>query len=148
MPLELVVATYNVETLFDCKKDADTLDHDYVPDGYYAWTPDKLARKVRNLGRVIQAIDGGRGPDVLALVEIENRGVVEELRAAMPEMRFDTLAHHEGEDLHGLENAVLSRFPLRREPVIHHLSPFGTAREWRMRGILEVHLDVFGQELI
>jgi len=144
---EVVVATYNVEALFDCKKDEGTLDHEYLPDGYYAWTPDKLARKVANLRRVVTSIDEGRGPDVLALNEVENRGVVEELREALgPE--WITLAHHEGEDQYGLENAILSKYPLASTPVIHHLSDFRTEAAWRMRGILEVVLDVDGTRLI
>ena len=145
---EIVVATYNVEALFDCKKDHGTLDHDFLPDGYYAWTPDKLARKIENLRRVVSSIDGGRGPDVLALNEVENRGVVEDLREALGRTELVTLAHHEGECQYGLENAILSRYPLAAEPVIHHLSPLSTEAAWRMRGILEVMLDVHGTKLV
>jgi endonuclease/exonuclease/phosphatase family metal-dependent hydrolase len=143
---EVVIATYNVEALFDCKKDHGTLDDEYLPHGYYAWTPEKLAKKVENLARVVRAIDGGRGPDVLALNEVENRGVVEELRAAIGD-DLVTLAHHEGEDIYGLENAVLSRYPLAGEATMHHLSSLRTEPKWRMRGILEVPLDVEGAVL-
>jgi endonuclease/exonuclease/phosphatase family metal-dependent hydrolase len=145
---EIVVATYNVEALFDCKKDDGTLDHEYLPDGYYAWTPEKLARKIDNLRRVVTTINDGCGPDVLALNEVENRAVVEELREALGRTEFVTLAHHEGECQYGLENAILSKHPLAAEPVIHHLSPFSTEAAWRMRGILEVVLDVGGARLI
>lgn len=147
-PDEIVVATYNVETLFDCAKDEGTLDHDYLPHGHYAWTPDKLAMKIDNIRRVVATMNGGRGPDVLALNEVENRGVVEQLRDALGREAFVTLAHHEGDCQYGLENAVISKFPLAAEPRIHHLSCRRTHPAWRMRGILEVELDLGGAPLV
>src|SRR5688572_28453662 len=77
---EIIVATYNVEALFDCEKDHEKRDHDYLPDGHYAWNEDKLARKIQNIGRVLRMINAGRGPDILALNEVENKGVVLRLR--------------------------------------------------------------------
>ena len=78
-PDDIVVATYNVEALFDCKKEPGKLDHDYLPQGFYAWTEERLARKLENLGRVLRSVNEGRGPDILALQEVETREVVERL---------------------------------------------------------------------
>ncbi len=148
-PDEILVATWNVEALFDTKKDVGTLDDEYLPHGWYAWNEEKLARKIANLGRVIRAIGGGRGPDVLALQEVENLGIVERLRdEALGELGYTTLAHFDTEDLHGLDNALLSRFPTVAMPALHETSRFGIDRDRLPRGILEATLDVRGVHLL
>ncbi len=150
MPMggDIVVATWNVEALFDTQKEPGKLDDEYLPHGFYAWTEAKLETKLANIGRIVRAIDEGRGPDILALNEVETRGVVERLRdEALADLGYTTLVHFDTEDLHGLDNALLSRFPLLSEPVLHGTSRFGLDREHKPRGILEVTLDVHGVAL-
>lgn len=147
---EIIVATYNVEALFDCEKDHETQDHDYLPHGYYAWDEAKLARKIANLGRVVRSINGGRGPDILALNEVENHGIAMRLRdEALGDLGYDTVVHKDSECIYGLDNAILSRFPIAAgtEPRIHSVNDFRTEASRRARGILEVSLDVLGVAL-
>jgi endonuclease/exonuclease/phosphatase family metal-dependent hydrolase len=145
---EILVATWNVEALFDTKKDAGTLDDEYLPHGWYAWTEEKLARKIANLGRVVRAIGGGRGPDVLALEEVENLGIVERLRdEALADLGYQAIVHFETEDLHGLDNAILSRFPVVGTPKNHETSRM-IDRDRLPRGILDATFDVHGVHLI
>jgi len=145
---EIIVATYNVEALFDCEKDHETQDHDYLPHGFYAWDEAKLARKIANLGRVVRSINGGRGPDILALNEVENHGIATRLRdEALGDLGYDTVVHKDSECIYGLDNAVLSRFPLSREARIHSVNDFRTDAARRARGILEATFDVFGVPL-
>jgi endonuclease/exonuclease/phosphatase family metal-dependent hydrolase len=148
-PGEILLATWNVEALFDTQKDAGKLDDEYLPHGWYAWTEEKLARKIANLGRVIRAIGGGRGPDVLALEEVENLGIVRRLRdEALSDLGYETIVHFDTEDAHGLDNAILSRFPVALTPVLHETSRFGVDRDRLPRGILDTTLDVRGVHLI
>lgn len=145
---EIIVATYNVEALFDCEKDHETQDHDYLPQGFYAWDEAKLARKIANIGKVVRSINGGRGPDILALNEIENHGVAARLRdEALGDLGYDTLVHRDSECIYGLDNAILSRFPLAEEAQIHSVNDFRTEAARRARGILEATLDVHGVPL-
>ncbi len=139
---EIVVATYNVEALFDCEKDHEKEDHDWLPHGHYAWTEEKLTAKLRNIGRVLREINAGRGPDILALNEVENRGIVTRLRdEVLGDLGYDVVVHLDTDCAYGLDNAILSRFPLVGEPRLHDLA----AR--RTRGILEATLDVRGVSL-
>ena len=138
---EIVVATYNVEALFDCEKDHEKEDHNYLPHGFFAWDEAKLARKLANLGRAIRAINAGRGPDVLALNEVENRGVAERLRDALGNLGYETVIHLETDCAYGLDNAVLSRFAPAGPPKLHAVGIR------KARGILEVTLDVEGAPL-
>lgn len=67
---EFTVLTYNVENLFDA--DGTAIFDDYIetgkPDGY---TPAKMAGKLRTIGEVLKTFNGGQGPEVAALNEIE-----------------------------------------------------------------------------
>jgi len=60
------VAVYNVENLFDV--DGVSLFEDYAPDRY---GPQHLARKLENISRVLQRFNGGDGPDIVLLNEVE-----------------------------------------------------------------------------
>jgi hypothetical protein len=142
---EVIVATYNVEALFDCEKDHEKQDHEYLPHGFYAWTEEKLARKLANIGRVIRTIADGRGPDILALNEVENRPIVLRLRDdALEDLGYKTVVHLDTECMYGLDNAILSRFDLVGEPRIHSVNDFRTEASRRARGILEATFDCTG----
>ena len=145
---EVIVATYNVEALFDTTKDTGTLDHDYLPDGHYAWDEPKLAQKISNLARVVRGINAGKGPDLLALNEVENRGVVSRLRdEGLAGLGYTTLVHFETECVYGLDNAILSRFALVGEPQLHSVNLPVTDASRRARGLLEATFDVHGVAL-
>lgn len=60
------VVVYNVENLFDL--DGVATYDDYQPAKY---TPAHALTKLRNIARVVARFEGGRGPDVLLLSEIE-----------------------------------------------------------------------------
>lgn len=145
---EIVIATYNVEALFDCEKDHEKQDHDYLPTGHYAWDEAKLARKIANVGQVVRSINGGRGPDILALNEVENRGIVTRLRDdALADLGYDVIVHLDTECIYGLDNAILSRYPLATEPRLHEVNDLRTEAARRARGILEATFSVDGVPL-
>ncbi len=65
------VMAFNVENLFDL--DEVSLYDDFVVTGSSPerWTPEKLAGKLSRIAAVLKASNGGRGPDVLILDELE-----------------------------------------------------------------------------
>jgi hypothetical protein len=67
--------------------------------------------------------------------EVENRGVVTRLRDdGLDGLGYATVVHFETECVYGLDNAVLSRFPLMREPALHSVNLPGTEASRRARG--------------
>jgi endonuclease/exonuclease/phosphatase family metal-dependent hydrolase len=145
---EIVIATYNVEALFDCRKEPEKLDDDYLPHGYWAWTEDKLRQKLANIGRVLRSIDGGRGADIVALNEVETGDLVRRLRDdVLADLGYETVVHLDTEDPHGLDNAILARYPLLSSPALHPTSRLGAPRSHVSRGILEATFDVHGVAL-
>lgn len=145
---EVLVATYNVEALFDTEKDHEKQDHEYLPTGYYAWDESKLSRKLENLGRVVRAMNAGRGPDLLALNEVENAGIVTRFRDEyLKDLGYETIVHLDTECIYGLDNAILSRFPLVEPARVHSVNSFRTEASRRARDILEATFDVHGVPL-
>ena len=78
------IAFWNVENLFDNVDDPTVEgDEEFTPAGPNKWTEERLAIKLTNLAKVISKMNGGKGPDVLGLAEIENRKVIELLIAKL-----------------------------------------------------------------
>lgn len=106
----LTVATYNVCNLFDTINDPGI--HDLV------LSPENYKLKSANLARVI----GDLAPEIIALCEVENAGVLRDLLATAP---LDTIPyrfiHYDSQDNRGIDVALLYRadrvIPLNSEPV-------------------------------
>jgi endonuclease/exonuclease/phosphatase family metal-dependent hydrolase len=168
---ELMVASYNIENLFDTLPDATVKDgtqlsaggvppppmtsagfaaHQFTPDGDYKWTDAKLAKNLANLGQSIRSMNGGKGPDILALNEVENASVVAKLRdEALGDLGYTTLCHLDTEDKRGIDNAILSKHPMIGEPELHTVHKPGDPlwKDQKTRGILEATFDVGGTPL-
>ena len=72
------VAFWNIENLFDeehsprrTEKLQRTIDRKLR-----GWTEDVLRRKVSQLGSIIRQTNGGRGPDLIGVCEVENEHVL------------------------------------------------------------------------
>ena len=68
---EFVVMTYNVENLFDVDRVAKFDDYIEIPDDPNSYGPAKLLGKLRGIGKVLGSIQGGKGPEILLLNELE-----------------------------------------------------------------------------
>lgn len=102
----LVVASYNVENLFDTQDDPHKNDNQFLPGGTKEWTEARLANKLDKLARVI----GTMAPDIIGLVEIENRMVLERLTDDTPlDSTHYAIVHYESPDARGIDNAILYR---------------------------------------
>ena len=97
MPSTYSVAWWNLENLFDeensprrTEKLQRTLGKDIV-----GWTPARRDRKVSQLSSVIAQMNGGAGPDLLGICEVENRFVVDLLvdsvKARLPARDYDVV---------------------------------------------------------
>ncbi len=105
-PLEarkLVVASWNVENLFDTDDDPlNEGDDEFLPTSWRRWTPWRYNLKLRHLAEII----------ALMAPEIENRRVLEDLTQILHgkegcEMPF--ILHRDGPDPRGIDVAMISR---------------------------------------
>ena len=103
---------YNLENLFDTEDDPDNPgDDEFLPDGPYQWTPGKYQKKLSNMANTIYRL--GRdicpaGVAFLAISEVENRRVVEDLVKTEPLAAMNyQFVHYPSPDRRGIDVAFL-----------------------------------------
>src|SRR5262249_8427968 len=70
---------WNVENMFDDQKDKrNRIDEKY--DSEFADHPELLSAKLGNLSKVLLSMNDGRGPDILAMAELESERSLELIR--------------------------------------------------------------------
>jgi endonuclease/exonuclease/phosphatase family metal-dependent hydrolase len=105
----VTVGTFNVMNLFD-DYDDPYLEQEQLPG--------KPAEEVRHLAETIHKLDA----DVLALEEVENRGVLEQfVHTHLADMGYQEIELIEGNYVRGVDVALLSRFPLGPVTSYRHL---------------------------
>jgi endonuclease/exonuclease/phosphatase family metal-dependent hydrolase len=105
----LVIASWNVENLFDTIDDpANPNDDGYTPDGWTHWSTYRYTRKLSHLAKVIASMK----PDILCLLEVENRLVLKDLVAALKkEQNYElpVIIHRDCQDTRGIDVAMLAK---------------------------------------
>jgi len=74
---------WNLENLFDDKVDGWTDKPDKEYDVWFAEHPDMLRLKLDHLSAALVEMNGGRGPDIMAIAECESERAAELLRDAL-----------------------------------------------------------------
>lgn len=161
---QVTIMTFNVENLFDTRDDPGKDDRSYLPLEMkqapehkaacaavevpqwrdqclnWDWSEEILERKLNVVAATILQVDDGAGPDILALQEVENVGVLERLRTEhLADAGYRPAILLEGDDVRGIDVAFLSRFELASRPRLHRI-PFDRSASDRVgdtRGILE-----------
>ena len=160
----VTIMTFNVENLFDTSDDPGKDDRTYLPLEAkqtaehqaacarvevpawrdqclnWDWNEDILDRKMSVVAAAILQVDDGRGPDILALQEVENVAVLERLRTQyLGGAGYRRSILIEGDDNRGIDVAFLTRLETSGKPKLHRI-PFDSAEPERVadtRGILE-----------
>jgi len=68
---EITVMAYNVENLFDLDRVSSYDEYIENPTDPNSYGPGKLLRKLKTITKVLQSVNGGKGPDVVILNELE-----------------------------------------------------------------------------
>ena len=107
-PAPFFVANWNVENLYDTVDDPDNEgDDEFLPNNPTTrWTQVRYETKLDNLAQVISGMNGGAGPDVLGLEEVENEDVVRDLVERLPGKRYG-IVHVDSPDPRGIDTAML-----------------------------------------
>src|SRR3954468_24820910 len=71
-PGEYFFCFWNVENLFDDQDDNRTTKGDKEFEGWFAQEKDALKQKLDNIAEVVLGMNGGKGPDILCLAEVES----------------------------------------------------------------------------
>lgn len=114
MPSTYYLAWWNVENLFDEENAPLARRSDKVfrsiKNDIAGWTPKRRDRKIEQLATVIAQMNGGAGPDLLGMCEIENRFVLDLLVAALATRlggRTYEAVHADTDDARGIDVAFI-----------------------------------------
>ena len=166
--MAITIMSFNVENLFDNTDDPGKDDKAYLPlaakqnAAHVAacseisvdrwrdeclqldWSDAVIEHKLGAIARAIRQVGAGRGADIIALQEVENRGILERLRTEyLAELGYRPAILVEGADLRGIDVAFLSRLPLAGEPVLHPLElPDFPDRVGDTRGVLQADFEL------
>jgi len=108
------VMFYNVENLFDTINDAGVADEDMLPKADRAWTEERYQRKLNGVARVIADLSDEDGfPAIVALAEVENRRVLDDLvsQKEIANAQY-SVCHYDSPDERGIDVALLYRSEL------------------------------------
>jgi endonuclease/exonuclease/phosphatase family metal-dependent hydrolase len=160
----LTIMAFNVENLFDNVDDPGKEDRTYLAladkqsaehkaacseievDRWreqcldWDWSDDIIETKLEVVAGVILQVDDGRGPDIIALQEVENIGILERLRTEyLAAAGYQPGILIEGDDLRGIDVAFLTRLELAEPAKLHRIdfTGVGEDRVYDTRGILE-----------
>ncbi len=114
----ITVVAYNVENLFDTINSPNTNDEEFTPQSKKQWNTQRYHQKLRNLSYVLSHINTHEFPELVALEEIENQNVLNDLvsQEAIKKANYK-IVHEESPDHRGIDVALLYR-----SDVFHYIS--------------------------
>lgn len=160
----VTIMTFNVENVFDTEDDPGKDDRTFLPLAMkqtaehreacaqieaehwrrqcleWDWNEEVLEHKLSVVAAAILQVGDGRGPDIVALQEVENIEVLERLRQDhLAEAGYRRSVLIEGRDQRGIDVAFLTRLELAEAPALHRIpfDEFDVERVADTRGILE-----------
>ena len=133
----LKIATYNIENLFDLKKDGHEYS-EYIPNTKSNWNQKNYKLKLNNISKVITEIDA----DILALQEIESLQALKDLRYRLKEKglyyQYYKIADKKSTTT---KVAILSKIPFI------YTKELSVNPAYRYRNILEAKFKIENQDL-
>lgn len=136
---------WNVENLFDDKYDGHSNEADKEYDSWFAHDPAILHEKLDHLSKAPVALNEGKGPDILAVAEVESERAAELLRDALNERLDDPSLHYQHVLMREVSAgrhiapAIIMRLPVQANKS-HMLN--------KSLRILEGHIEKDGHDLV
>lgn len=171
----VTIMAFNVENLFDNQDDPGKDDKAYLKladkqsEAHKAecalidvdrwreqclsldWHDALIEKKLSVVAETILQVDGGRGPDIVALQEIENVRILERLRRDyLQAAGYGPAILIEGEDARGIDVAFLSRLETVAGPTLHPLvlDEEFAGRAGDVRGVLQADFRLPDGEIL
>jgi len=137
----LRIMFYNVENLFDILDDPVTDDEEFLPSGLRRWNYNRYNKKINSIYKVIIAAGEWEPPAVVALCEIENRGVLEDLAFGTNLSKFNyRIIHEDSPDQRGIDVCLIYREEIMDVIDYQYINPFPDSSGFRTRSILYVRM--------
>ena len=102
--LDFKVATYNVENLFDLKKDGSEYN-EYIPNKSSKWNKKNQTIKLNHIAKVLKELNA----HIVGLQEIESKEALNSLLEYLPEYKYSSFLKNQKS---AVGVAVISKFPI------------------------------------
>jgi endonuclease/exonuclease/phosphatase family metal-dependent hydrolase len=144
-PGEYLLCFWNVENFFDDQLNSKEHGADKEYDTWFAENPQILNLKLQHLSEALLKLNGGKGPDIVALAEVESVRAAELLQERLnrglsdPALSYTHVLMKEVKAGRHIATAVITRLPVaagRTHLLDNHLR------------ILETHIQVQGKDLV
>lgn len=137
---EYTVLSYNVENLFDTADDPKVPDEEFLPSADKKWNEERYQKKLNDLAKVISGVNPQDVPEIVGLIEVENRAVLEDLISTQALKNHGYgIIHEESPDFRGIDVALIYRKDAFTV-ISHETLPvtFADDPEFKTRDILHV----------
>ena len=165
---EYSVMTLNVENLFDTKDDLKKNDKAFLPIEqkqskkhkesclkirvsswkneclYLDWNIETKDAKLKNLVDYILLFENGA--DIIALQEVENNNILNQLYKLLEPYGYIDFVLLEGKDYRGIDNAIISKFKIH-DSKLHYIKFSGDNSNKDSRPILDVTINVNNKKI-
>ncbi|MEA3450869.1 MAG: hypothetical protein U9Q83_03090 [Bacteroidota bacterium] len=104
----ILIVSYNVENLFDTIDTPNKYDNEFTPQSEKKWNTKRYFKKINDISKVLSLISKKHLPDLIGIVEIENRAVLEDLISTkyLKKEKYK-IVHEESSDPRGIDVALL-----------------------------------------
>jgi len=109
----LQIMFYNVENLFDVYDDTLKNDNDFLPSGVLRWNYSRYHNKINSLYKTIVSAGDWSPPGIVAMGEVENRSVLEDLIYGTYLSKYKyRVIHEDSPDHRGIDVCLIYRSDL------------------------------------
>jgi predicted extracellular nuclease len=149
-PTRFRVMSYNTENFFESVQDTVGIPSEFSPTGMRGWSYNRYRDKRNNIAKVIASLGEWMPPALVALCEIENQHVLEDLTLHSPLRNLHyQIIHFESPDPRGIDVALLYQpkafHPIHQEPIRIH---FPKHPQQHTRDILYVSGTILGKDTL
>lgn len=102
----LIIASYNVENLFDCQHDTLKNDSSFLPDGMHHWSYSHYSSKLDRIAQVLVNMAAWQTVPIVGLCEVENARCLRDLCYRLRRFHY-AYVHYESADERGIDVALL-----------------------------------------
>lgn len=103
-----LIVSYNVENLFDTIDTPNKSDEEFTPESLKKWGTERYFKKINDIASVLADINPVHLPDLIGLIEVENRAVVEDLIHSDKLKKGNyAIVHQETSDPRGIDVALV-----------------------------------------
>lgn len=101
---------YNVENAFDICDDEKTEDQEFLPEGMRRWNHTRYNKKISDIYKIIVSAGEWNPPEIVALCEVENRKVLEDLVFGTYLSKYNyRIIHADSPDRRGIDVCLIYR---------------------------------------